>query len=34
MEEGEDPVVFLGSVDKAADELPMLCCGKNVEEVN
>ena len=34
MEEGEDPLVFLGRVDKAADELAMLGCGKSVEEVN
>ena len=34
MEEGEDPLVFLGRVDKAADELAMLGCGKCVEEVN
>ena len=34
MEEGEDPLVFLGRVDKAADELAMLGCGKRVEEVN
>ena len=34
VEEGEDPLVFLGRVDKAADELAMLGCGKSVEEVN
>ena len=34
MEEGEDPLVFLGRVDKAADELAMLGCGISVEEVN
>ena len=34
MEEGVDPLVFLGRVDKAADELAMLGCGKSVEEVN
>ena len=34
MEEGEDPLVFLGRVDKAADELATLGCGKIVEEVN
>ena len=34
MEEGEDPLVFIGRVDKAADELAMLGCGKSVEEVN
>ena len=34
MEEGEDPLVFLGRVDKAADELAMLGCGKSVKEVN
>ena len=34
MQEGEDPLVFLGRVDKAADELAMLGCAKSVEEVN
>ena len=34
MEEGEDPLVFLGRVDKPADEWAMFGCGKNVEEVN
>ena len=34
MQEGEDPPVFLGRVDKAADELAMLGCGKSVDEVN
>ena len=34
MEEGEDPLVFLGRVDKAAGELAMLGCRKSVEEVN
>ena len=34
MEEGEDPLVFLGRIDKVADELAMLVCGENVEEVN
>ena len=34
MEEGEDPLVFFGRVDKAADELAMLGGGKSVEEVN
>ena len=32
MEEGENPLVFLGRVDKAADELAMLGCSKSVEE--
>ena len=32
MKEGVDPLVFLGRVDKAADELAMLGCGKSVEE--
>ena len=34
MEEGEDPLVFLVGVDKAADELTMLGCGEIVEEVD
>ena len=34
MEEGEDPLVFPGRADKAADELAMLGYGKSVEEVN
>ena len=34
MEEGEDPLVFLGRVDTAAGELAMLGCGKSVEEVS
>ena len=34
MEEGDDPLVFLGRVDKVADELAMLGCGKSVKEVN
>ncbi|MEP4444541.1 MAG: hypothetical protein ABJ059_13970, partial [Hyphomicrobiales bacterium] len=34
MTEDENPLLFLGMVDKAADELAMLGCGKNVEEVN
>ena len=34
MEEGEDSLVFLGRVDKVADELAMLGCGESVEEVN
>ena len=34
MEEGENSLVFLGRVDKAADELAMLGCSKSVEEVN
>ena len=34
MVEGDDPLVFLGRVDKAADELAMLGCGKSVGEVN
>ena len=34
MEEGVDPLVFLGRVDKAVDELAMLGCGKSVQEVN
>ena len=28
MEEGEDPLVFLGRIDRAADELAMLGCGE------
>ena len=31
MAEGENPLVFLGRVDKAADELAMLGCSKSVE---
>ena len=34
MEEGEDPRAFLGRIDKAADELAMLGCGKSVEGAN
>ena len=34
MAEGENLLVFLGRVDKAADELAMLCCSKSVEDVN
>ena len=34
MEEGENPLVFLGMVDKAADELAMSGCRKSMEEVN
>ena len=34
MAEGENPLVFLGRVDKAADELAMLGCSKSAEEVN
>ena len=34
MAEGENPLVFLGRVDKAADELAMLGCSKSVEDVN
>ena len=34
MEEGEDPLVSLGRIDKVDDELAMLGCGKSVEEVN
>ena len=34
MAEGEDPLVFLGRVDKAAHELAMLGCRKSVEEVS
>ena len=34
MEDGEYLLVFPGRVDKAADELAMLSCGKSVEEVN
>ena len=33
-EEGEDPLVFLGRVLKAADELAMLGCGERVQEVS
>ena len=32
--EDENPLLFLGRVDKAADELAMLGCGKSVEEVS
>ena len=34
MAEGEDPLDYLGRVDKAADELAMLECGNSYEEVN
>ncbi|CAN0564227.1 unnamed protein product, partial [Laminaria digitata] len=34
MEEGEDPLDFLGRVDKAADKLVVLGDGKSEEEVN
>ena len=34
MEEGQDPLDYLGKVDKTADELAMLECGKIDEEVN
>ena len=34
MAEGENPLVFLGRVDEAADELAMLGCSKSVEDVN
>ena len=34
MEEGKDPLVFLGRDDKAADYWAILSCGKSVEEVN
>ena len=34
MTEGEVPLLFLGRVDQAADQLAMLGCGKSVEEVN
>ena len=34
MVEGEDPLLFLGRVDKAADQLALLGCSKSVEEVN
>ena len=34
MAEVKDPLMFFGRVDKAADELAMLCCGKSVEDVN
>ena len=34
MEEEEDPLVLLGRVDQAADQLAMLGCGKSVENVN
>ncbi|CAN0528510.1 unnamed protein product, partial [Laminaria digitata] len=34
MVEDEDPLLFLGRVDKAANQLAMLGCSKSVEEVN
>ena len=34
MAEDENPLLFLGRVDKAAHELAMLGYGKSVEEVN
>ena len=34
MAEGENPLVFLGRVDKAADELAMLGYSKSVEETH
>ena len=34
MKEGADPLVSFRRVDKAADELAMLGCGKIVEKVN
>ncbi|CAM9658717.1 unnamed protein product, partial [Laminaria digitata] len=34
MVEDEDPLLFLGRVDKAANQLAMLGCSKSVEKVN
>ena len=34
MVEGEDPLLFLGRVDKAADKFALLECSKSAEEVN
>ena len=34
MAEGEDPLLFLGRMDKAADQLALFRCSKSVEEVN
>ncbi|CAM9330932.1 unnamed protein product, partial [Laminaria digitata] len=34
MVEDEDPLLFLGRVDKAANQLAMLGCSKSIEEVN